>query len=363
MKWGPSTEIQFLKGVGPAYAEILKKKGIYTFSDLLNYYPRTYQDLSLNKKIRELETGENVSLRLDYIETKRQRIGRTRSLTTLVLSDGQEILEAKFFKSPYRGYFDQFAPNCKVQVSGKVKEFRGRFEMAHPDISFIKDESLSSDDSPKEKITPIYPESERLNQKKIRSLIEKAYSLIEEESKNTPKDQNPWLFDPVPKELKEKYRLVNRYQAIKSLHYPSLKTDTLKNYIEEKTRAHLSLIFEEFFILEVLTALRKQKTIREQGVPIPEAKCLEAFLSTLPFKMTQDQLTCLDDILEDFKKEHPMHRMVQGDVGSGKTLVALATAFVAIKNGFQVALMAPTEILAHQHLKNVQKFLEPFGVT
>ena len=366
MKWGPSTEIQFLKGVGPAYAEILKKKGIYTFKDLIEYYPRTYQDLSFNKRIHELQSGENVSLRLNYLETKRQRIGRTRSLTTLVFSDGQEVLEAKFFKSPYRGYFDQFTPHCKVQVSGKVKEFRGRFEMAHPDISFLKDESSdeSSVDSGSKKdlITPIYPESERLNQKKIRSLIEKAYSLIESEFKNTPKNENLWLFDPVPKEIKDKYKLIPRYEAIKLLHFPNLKVDNLANFSNGKTRAHLSLIFEEFFVLEVLTALRKQKMVKEKGLPITNAQVPAEFLKSIPFKLTKDQDSSLADIIEDFKKDHPMHRLVQGDVGSGKTLVALASAFVAIKQGFQVALMAPTEILAEQHLKNSIDFLEPFGI-
>ena len=363
MKWNPNTEIQFLKGVGPAYAEVLKKKGIYTFKDLIDYYPRTYQDLSLNKKIHELQTGENASLRLNYLETKRQRIGKARSLTTLVLSDGQEILKAKFFKNPYRGYFEQFTPNCKVQVSGKVKMYQSHFEMAHPDISFIKKDTNLDLSSPKEKITPVYPESEHFNQKKIRILIEKAYSLIEEESKKIPKNQNPWTYDPVPYDIREKYKLLDHYNAVKSLHFPSLKMNSLKNYIEERTRAHLTLIFEEFFILEVLTALRKQKIVKEKGVPILNTSSLESFLSSLPFKLTKDQLSSLNDILEDFKKEHPMHRMVQGDVGSGKTLVALATAFVAIKQGFQVALMAPTEILALQHLKNAKKTLESFGVS
>ena len=234
--------------------------------------------------------------------------------------------------------------------------------MAHPDINFIKEE-ISTEASPSEKITPVYPESERLNQKKIRSLIDKAYSLIEEEFKSTPKDKNTWLYDPVPLDIKERYKLINRYEAIKKLHYPDLEFDTLKNYTEERTRAHLTLIFEEFFTLEVLTALRKQNTIKEAGVPITDGSYLEVFLKTIPFELTKDQVTSLKDILVDLKKEHPMHRMVQGDVGSGKTLVAMASAFVAIKQGFQVALMAPTEILSQQHLKNAKSFLEPLGIT
>lgn len=365
MKWGPSTEIQFLKGVGPAYAEILKKKGIYFFKDLIEYYPRTYQDLSFNKKISELSPGENASLKLNYVNIKKQRIGRTRSLTTLTFSDGESFLEAKYFKSPYRGYFDQFTPHCKVQVSGKIKEFRGRFEITHPDITFIKEDSSEYTPSvvAKDQISPVYPESERLNQKKIRTLIDKAYTLIESEFNSTPLQDNPWLFDPVPEYLKEKYKLVDRYEAIKLLHYPDLKTDTLKNYAEQKTRAHLSLIFEEFFILEVLTALRKEKTIKENSFSIDNTTSINDFLKSLPFDFTNDQVTSLKDILNDFKKNSPMHRLVQGDVGSGKTLVALASAFAAIKNGFQVALMAPTEILAEQHLNNAKTFLEPFGIT
>jgi len=363
MKWGPSTEIQFLKGVGPAYANILKKKGIYTFKDLIEYYPRTYQDLSFDKKISELSTGENASLKLKYVNLKKQRIGRTRSLTTLIFSDGEELLEAKYFKSPYRGYFDQFTPSCKVQISGKVKEFRGRFEMTHPDITFIKEDQISETSNvTKELITPVYPESERLNQKKIRGLIKKSYELIESEFNSTPLNENHWLYDPVPQELKQKYKLLDRYEAIKLLHYPNLNIDSLKNFSESKTRAHLTLIFEEFFILEVLTALRKQEVVKEIGLPVPNSNGLEDFLKTLPFTLTKDQVTSLSDIITDFKKDSPMHRLVQGDVGSGKTLVAMASAYVAIKNGFQVALMAPTEILAEQHLKNAKNFLEPLGV-
>ncbi len=369
MKWGPQTEIQFLKGVGPAYAQILKKKGIYTFKDLLEYYPRAYQDLSFDKKIKDLREGENVSLKLNYVNLKKNRIGRAKTLTTLIFSDGSDFIEAKYFKSPYRGYFDQFSPNSKVQISGKVKHFKGRFEWTHPDITFIKEElnpkhepSETADVSVKQKITPIYPESEGLNQKKIATLIKKAYDLIEGEFSSVSKNENPWLFNQVPYKIKQQYKLLSTYESIKTLHYPSLKHDTLQNFSDERTKAHLSLIFDEFFVLEVLTALRKNEHLKEKGLSITDSSHLKEFVKSLPFEMTKDQNTSLADIHTDFKKPYPMHRMIQGDVGSGKTLVAMGSAYVAIKNNFQVVLMAPTEILAEQHLRNAKKFLEPFGV-
>lgn len=370
MKWDPSLEIQFLKGVGPAFAEILKKKGIYTFKDLIEYYPRTYQDLSFNKKISELEEGENASLKLKYIDSKKIRIGKMKSITSLVFSDGSEVLEAKFFKSPYKGYFNQFEPQCMVQVSGKVKSYRGQFEMAHPDITFIKDDPVAETDlqassSSKEDITPVYPESERLNQKKIRTLIDTAFSLIIEESKTTPKSENHWLYDPVPLKIKEKYKLMDHFEAVKQLHYPSLDFDSLKNFADGRTRAHLTLVFEEFFTFELLTAIRKKDFKRQPGVPVTadtESFVKEFLKTAVPFKLTKDQGVTLKEIIDDIKKTSPMHRLVQGDVGSGKTLVALASAYAVIKSGFQATIMAPTEILAEQHLKNAKKFFKDLGI-
>lgn len=378
MKWDPSLEIQFLKGVGPAFAEILKKKGIYTFKDLIEYYPRTYQDLSFNKKISDLEEGENASLRLKYLNSKKIPIGKMKTITSLVFSDGSEVLEAKFFKSPYRGYFNQFEPQCMVQISGKVKSYRGQFEMAHPDITFIKEGGLKAnrqkDDNhldaqaqheSKEEITPVYTESERLNQKKIRTLIDKAFSLIAEESKNTPKSENPWLYDPVPLKIKEKYKLLDHFEAVKLLHYPNLNFDSLKNYAEGRTKAHLTLIFEEFFAFELLTALRKKDFKRQPGIPITtktEDLVKDFLKKAVPFKLTKDQGVTLNEILNDIKKTSPMHRLVQGDVGSGKTLVALASAYGVIKSGFQATIMAPTEILAEQHLQNAKKFFKDLNI-
>ena len=366
MKWPPSTELQFLKGVGPKYADFLRKKGLYDFKDLVEFYPRTYQDLSFNKKISDLVEGETASLSLTVVKIKEQRISKFKSIKSIVLTDGSSSLDAKFFKSPYRGYFNQFEPGAKIQISGKVKVYRNQFEIAHPDISFIKEEDKATPaettQSPKTGILPVYSESDGLTQKKIHSLIQNLFKNLEAEFKETGNITNPWLYPLVPKTIQEQYKLLDRWEAIKELHYPP-KNAEIKTYTDQRTRAHLTLIFEELFILELLTALKKEHYIKAKTEPLKKVSDhLNDFLKTLPFTLTNDQIKSLKDINGDFEKPHPMHRLVQGDVGSGKTLVALASAYVAIQNKKQVAIMAPTEILAQQHLENVKKFFAPFDI-
>lgn len=367
MKWPPSTELQFLKGVGPKYAEFLRKKGLYDFKDLVEFYPRAYQDLSYNKKIADLIDGETASLNLSVVGTKQQRISKFKSITSIMLTDGKDVLEAKYFKSPYRGYFNQFENGAQVQVSGKVTFYKNVFQIVHPEMNFLKnDESEegqhSQTEAQKTGIIPVYSESDGLNQKKIHMLIKNVFKNLEDEFAQTGSIVNPWLYPLVPKVIADHYKLIDRWKAIKELHFPPHNAD-IKTYTEARTRAHLSLVFEELFVLELLTALRKEDYTKASVTPFKNnQKNLDEFLKTLPFKLTGDQLKSLNDIVEDFERGSPMHRLVQGDVGSGKTLVALASAYAAIKNGKQVAIMAPTEILALQHLENVKKFLEPLGV-
>ncbi len=365
MKWLPSTELQFLKGVGPKYAEFLRKKGLYTFKDIIEYYPRTYQDLSYNKKIADLIEGETISLKLSVIGTKTQNISRVKKITILMLTDGKDILQAKYFKIPYRGYFNQFEPQTTVQLSGKVKVYRNKFEVVHPDISFIKESghnTASSALTPYTGILPVYSESDGLSQKKIQTLITNIFKNLNDEFKVSGNVLNPWTYPLIPKEIQKKYKLLDRWSAITELHFPP-KDSNIKTYTDGRTRAHLTLIFEEFFILELLTALRKAHYVKTSLKPYSKTQThLDKFLKTLPFPLTNDQLKSLKDITDDFKKGHPMHRLIQGDVGSGKTLVALASAYISIKNEKQVAIMVPTEILAQQHFVNVKKHLSPLGV-
>lgn len=357
--WPPSTELQFLKGVGPKYAAVLRKKGLFTFKDLWTFYPRTYIDQSYNKKISDLQEGENVSLQLEVVGVKSQRISRVKSITTLVLSDGIEVLDAKFFKSPYRGYFKQFEAGAKVQVSGKVKVYRNNFEMVHPDVAFIKKDSKEPQQS-SAGLVPVYSESESLNQKKIQKLIHTLFTLIKKDLLSST--ESPWLKNYVPQEIRKHYKLLDHFKSQSLLHFPNPEI-SVKDYIDRRTRAHLSLIFEELFVLEVLTALRKNFFTQEKSKPLKDGnQHLKTFLAKIPFKLTSDQESSLQDIAKDFQKPHPMHRLLQGDVGSGKTLVALASAYVAIQNGYQVVMMAPTEILAQQHFENALKYFEGLNI-
>lgn len=362
MRWQPSTEIQFLKGVGPKYAEILRKKGIFTFKDLYEFYPRAYLDQAVNKPISDLQEGDLVTLKLRVLSVQKQRMGKFKSLTTIVFTDGTQNLHGKFFKAPFRGYFNQFEPESQVMVTGKVKNYRNQKEIHHPQIIFVKEEEEVMPETG-DGIVPVYSESESLNQRKIIALVSKLFDLIGQERKESLTDfDRTWNFSAVPPYLKKKYKLMENWEAHKQLHFPDDATQ-LKDLNEHTTRAHLTLIFEEFFSLELLLALKKKQINQQKVTPYSDIQsCLTQFQEKLPFELTNDQLTTLKDISNDFASGKPMHRLVQGDVGSGKTLVAFAAAYIAAQNNQQVAFMAPTEILAKQHYKNAKKLFQDLNI-
>ena len=345
------TSIQYLKGVGPRLGELFRKRGVSTVGELLEWYPRTYEDRRAARNISSLEPDQVVSIRAKVKRVSSVNMGRSRrKMYEIVVADSSGQIGCKYFRVPYKGYFDRFSSLPMVQVSGKVTEYRGRKEFHHPDIEVV-DEAAPVEE--KDILIPLYTETDGLSPAKLRKLMGKAIHELEIEEGAIP--------DPIPDSVLEKYGLMDRRSALKLIHQPD--GGLAKEYLEYRSPAQKRLIFEEFFWMELHMASRRAG-VKKESAPAMKAfpEKLQEIQKSLPFELTDAQKRVLEEITVDLEKPHPMHRLVQGDVGSGKTLVALLAAVMAKANGYQTALMAPTEILAGQHFKNAKKFLEEAGV-
>jgi ATP-dependent DNA helicase RecG len=345
------TPIQFMKGVGPKLGDILRKRGIDTVSDLFDWYPRTYEDRRAARTVSSLEAEQIVSLVATVIAVKQIPMGSSyRKMYEVMIGDSTGRIACKYFRVPYRGYFERFTPNQRVRISGKVILYRGRLEFHHPDIQPIYEDDETDI---KDILIPLYAETEGLTTVKMRKLLQQAADEIIT-TKTYPEIFPAWL--------REKYKLVTRADALKEVHFPQItNAETLLKFTSE---AQHRIIFEEFFWIELYMASIREGVRREKAEAIiNDGAWVKKIRAQLPFQLTKAQERTLDEVLIDIAKPHPMHRLVQGDVGSGKTMVALLAAVQAAQNGLQTAIMAPTEILAEQHFKNAKKFLsETLGI-
>ncbi|CAN5632583.1 ATP-dependent DNA helicase RecG [soil metagenome] len=349
------TPIQFIKGVGPKLGDKFKDHGVFTVQDLLEWYPRAYEDRRAARSIASLKPDELVSLRAEVVGIKTFNLGKSRrKVVDLIVRDGTGRINCKFFRVPYKGYFERFKPLSKVRVIGKVTLYRGSPEFHHPDIQDDSPDVQTDDDV----VVPIYPETEGVTNRQLRKLI----GFVLDELKKAPENQAP---EKLPRWLLEKLELPSRFESLDRVHRPP--KDATTEFAELKSPFHRRIIFDEFFWLELWLASRKEGMSREPGLPFDlKLDLANRLKQSLPFTLTGAQIRTFGEIVADLaqhKPPKPMHRLVQGDVGSGKTLVALMSALLAIENGYQVALMVPTEILAEQHYRTAKKLLEPLGVT
>lgn len=360
------TPIQFLKGVGPALGQRLKKKGIYSIKDLVEFLPRAYEDQRLHRKIENLIVGETVKLKAQVVKSRQFTIrGGKRKIYELLVQDETGTIICKFFRLPFKGYFNNFEPRTSIYVIGTVIMYGGKKEFHHPDLEIIKEDSNNPDESspPRENsLVPVYSETEGLTQKKIRSLVDAAFKNLALSEMDLKSEKEKLLsYDPLPEWLKTNLKLPEFKESLRNIHYPAYIDKY--NYHEFKTPFHYRLIFNEFFEMELLCAYKKSLRQKAQSLPMDlDSVRLAELIKKLPFQLTKAQLRTIKEVIGDLKQNSPMHRLIQGDVGSGKTLVALCAAVHAIDNGYQVTLMAPTEILAEQHLQTAKKILEPLGI-
>ena len=345
------TNVQMLKGVGPQRAELLAQRGIYTLEDLLNYLPFRYEDRIRFSKIKEVQPNGTYTLRARVMsgQAVRGMYGRD-AIYHLLVQDDSGSLPCKFF---HGGYLEgRLKPGQELILHGKVeidKQRPARREMVNPQIEVVSTGEVDSTEMGR--IVPIYEAVGTFGTRQIRRAI---YATLQNLDAHIP--------DVLPVELRARLRFPPRREALIQTHFPppEASLDALSLF---RSPAQRRLIFEEFFLYQLSLALGRRSTRRENAIPfhVREDKVREALKRILPFKPTGAQKRVLAEIAADLERPVPMNRLLQGDVGSGKTIVALQTAVIAMENGCQAALMAPTEILAVQHYLAARRILAPGG--
>lgn len=333
-----ATPLKYVKGVGPARAQVLGAKGLSIVEDLLSYMPFRYEDRSNVKSIAQLAPGEMATV-LAEVRTARVAGFQRRNLglfeATFRDSSGA-VLAGKWFHGGYLASVLQ--PGLRVALYGKVEydSYSHGLAMMHPEYEILTDEEADAG-LHTGRIVPIYEAAGRITTRQLRVLVNRVLETLKP------------VEDPLPPSVRQRLKLPERWAAIRESHFPPEGTD-LRLVNAFRTPAQFRLIFEEFFWLECGLALKKTKARVQPGIPFALSnKVREQVKKMLPFKPTGAQKRVLKEIAEDMAASHPMYRLLQGDVGSGKTLVAAEAAIIAIENGYQVAVLAPTEILASQH--------------
>ena len=332
-----ATSLDQIKGVGPKTAAELRRAGLETVSDILLFLPRKHEDFTNVTPIAELQPGK-VTIRARCQQISTRPVRRGLRLTTAVLADDTSKLNAVWFNQPYRvqqlGGSDEW-----FYFSGTFEYNYGRYQLTNPTAELAKELPVQAD-----RLLPVYHAVRGLKSQTVRKVIEQLRPLMSV------------LPETLPPSVVQSERLLDRAAAISAMHFPRNE--------REVEQARQRLAFEELFELVLASQLNKIDNQKLAGFAIPfEKSVVQDFVKKLPFALTNAQRRAAWDILQDFENARPMNRLLQGDVGSGKTVVAGLAARQAANAGYQTAFMAPTEILARQHAETLAKLLEPFGVT
>ncbi|HXZ39996.1 MAG TPA: ATP-dependent DNA helicase RecG [Terriglobales bacterium] len=357
----PGTSVQYVKGIGPRLADVLAGKGIHTVDDLLHYLPFRYEDRLNPRSIPELRPGEMATV---IAEVRTSGLFRTRRMPIFQMTAGQGRARLKciWFNAPYLQ--DKFKPGQLVALYGKVEEdyHGGELQIVQPQFEILGDsgEEDSGDAAERKmavsleigRIVPIYESAGqgRLTSRWFRRIIHAALENL-----------SPDLPDPIPALVRRHLGLIPPREALWKVHWPEPDAN-MEDLQSSRTPAHVRLIFEELFFVELGLELKRREQKTQTGIAFQlDDRVRDAIKKILPFHPTAAQKRALKEIASDMEKPVPMRRLLQGDVGSGKTIVAFEAAIIAIENGFQVALMAPTEILAQQHYFSARRILEAAG--
>src|SRR5688572_26871877 len=348
-----ASALQYLKGVGPRRAADLQRVGLSTVEDLLYRFPMRYEDRGAFKTIASLRPGMVASISADVISCAVRPTRRPRfKIFEMLVRDRTGALRAVWFNQPFLA--DVFHPHQRVILYGKLELTSHGLQLQNPQYEVIKTEGDEEDGASDVdalhtgRIVPIYEKTGTLTAKMQRVLVHQALAQLPEV-----------LPDPLPEDVRRRQHLIDRRRALTDVHFPPEGT-SLEALNAFRSEAHRRLIFEEFFLFQLGIVLRKRRSDSERK-PRPVVitdDIRESARRVLPFKLTGDQKKAIAEIVGDMKRPQPMNRLLQGDVGSGKTIVALMAALVAMENGLQVAFMAPTEILAEQHYFNIRRLLE-----
>jgi ATP-dependent DNA helicase RecG len=342
----------YVKGVGPARAAMLEAKGLKVIDDLLTYAPFRYEDRSNVKPIRELAPGEMATVLAEVRSSKvsgfqRRNLGLFEATFTDATPSGKPgVLAGKWFHGGYLA--DVLAPGQKVALFGKVEfdSYSHGLTMMHPEFELLSGDDDGDASLHTGRVVPIYEAAGKVTTRVLRGLLHRILESLQ------PID------DPLPSHLLRQLKLPDRWSAIRALHFPGPDSD-LRLLNAFRSPAHFRLIFEEFFWLECGLELKRAKARLYPGIAFElNSRVRERIIQMLPFKPTGAQKRVLKEISDDMAAPHPMYRLLQGDVGSGKTLVAAEAAIIAIENGYQTAVLAPTEILATQHYFYFKKLFQ-----
>ncbi|MBI5968829.1 MAG: ATP-dependent DNA helicase RecG [Deltaproteobacteria bacterium] len=354
--------IQFIKGVGPRLSEILKKKNIQTVEDALYFLPRAYEDRRQIKTISQLKVG-SIETVVGAVLSADMSFHRRRRTFEVLVGDETGTLGAKWFNFNPRFMKGRFRKGMRLILSGEVRLFQFQKEIHHPELEILDEQPDTQDGSASHpsmedslhfgRIVPIYSETEGLYQRQrvLRRIMKNVVDLFANKA-----------FSGIPQEICQRHGLIPLPEAFRRVHFPDPEENiTLLN--EGKSPAHRRLIFDEFLFLELGLALRRSGTLMEKGIAFPIShRFTNELRDLLPFSLTPAQKHVLSELESDMRQPHPMNRLLQGDVGSGKTIVALMAGLMAIEGGYQVAIMAPTEILAEQHFLVIRPLVEALSL-
>ncbi len=325
-------DIRFLKGVGEKRAQLFAKLGIYTVADIVGYYPRDYVDFSKPYPIAFAPQDVKCVVKASVDGKNSIRVAGGKQIHKAVCGDDTSGLIVSFFNNPYT--IQKLEIDKEYFFYGKLGTARGTREMINPTV-------LSADEVKKTPLTAIYPQTEGINSAYISKCLRNYF------------ENAPQIEETLPQYMLDEYKLVSKDEAVRAIHFPKS--------MEDVEAARRRLIYEELLTLQLGLFLLRSRDSALTSAPIKNTD-ISAFIKQLPFTPTRAQKRALDEILHDMNKTAPMNRLLQGDVGSGKTLVAAGAMYVACKNGYQSVLMAPTEILAAQHAQSLKKLFEPLGI-
>jgi ATP-dependent DNA helicase RecG len=342
------SDVQYVKGVGPRRASLLVSRAIRTVEDLLLHIPRAYQDRAHFVSLSSLQIGQEAAV---HARVYRSRVIETRTrgrILDVILTDGSSFVHAKWFHGAYLQTRD-FHSGRNIVLFGRVDfdRYDSKFVFFNPEFELLddNDDTTSIDIG---RYVPIYEEIGGITSRQLRRIISGALSDLSKD-----------VADPLPDEIRAAHGFPELRSCLDRIHFPELQDD-LHQLNQRRSPYHRRLIFEEFFLLELLYALRRAQSRGLSGLRFETTDRIRQRVKTiLPFHPTSAQKRVLKEIVDDLKASYPMIRLMQGDVGSGKTIVAFEAVVIAVENGYQAALMAPTEILAEQHFINAKRILEP----
>ena len=330
-------DVKYVKGVGPNKVKLLNKLDIFTLKDLITYYPRDYEDRSVITNLKDTKDGEKYTIEVTSLTDVNIRyLNRNKNLEKLLVKDDTDSCIVTWFNQPY--IKDSIKKGEKYRFFGKISRKNGIIELNSPTYDKVGNNKNTG------KIIPIYPLTNSLTQNSLRSIIENGIKLV-----------NGVLPEVIPEYLINECKLMDINTATKQIHFPI--------DFENFNKARKRLVFDELLSMQLgLLELKFQNEVEVKGIQYDKDVKMSDVINELPFKLTKAQLRVLEEIDSDMESIKPMNRLLQGDVGSGKTIVSMVSAYKAVKSGYQVAVLAPTMILAKQHLQNYQKILSKYGI-